>query len=342
MSSHLNELLMSYHAGVQTELKEIISDSSLPLYGMLRYHMGWQDEHGNLCSKESGKLVRSTLCLLSCHCVGGDALQILPAAVALELIHNFSLIHDDIVDVSYERHHRPTVWKLWGRAQALNAGDAMFTLAYLALLRLNKRSISEEKIIQVVKLLSQACIELIEGQYADIAYETRLHITIEDYLDMIQKKTASLIAASTCLGAYLGTEDEKIVSCLYQFGRELGLAYQIQDDILGIWGREQNTGKSACDISQKKKTMPVVYGLKKSRAEGKKRLEEFYLQESIQGKDIAEVVKILEQAGARDYAQNLTEGYYHRALAQLERTGLSIPKQAPLREIACSLLERDY
>ena len=334
--------LLSHHDEIQAELKEIIDSSPLPLYGMLRYHMGWQDKHGYPRPKKAGKLIRPTFCLLSCQAVGGNTSQILPAAAALELVHNFSLIHDDIEDASSERHHQPTVWKLWGKPQAINVGDAMFTLAHLALLRLKGRGVSEEKTIQAAQMLSQACIELCEGQYLDIAYESRLIITTEDYLDMITKKTASLLAASTSIGAYLGTEDENVVNCLCQFGKEIGLAYQIHDDVLGIWGREESTGKSASDISQRKKNLPVVYGLENSKGEDRAKLLRLYSQKSIRGEDVLEVVRILEQLGARDYAQNSSEQYYHRALAQLEAAGLDTSRQAPLREAVRFLIGRDY
>ncbi|MFO7899588.1 MAG: polyprenyl synthetase family protein, partial [Planctomycetota bacterium] len=131
----------------------------------------------------------------------------------VELIHNFSLIHDDIEDASYERHHRPTVWRLWGQSQAINAGDAMFTLAYLALLKLKEKGIADEKVAGATKMLSLACLNLCEGQYLDVEYENRLDITIGDYLDMAAKKTAALLAVSTALGAYLGSEDIKLVGC---------------------------------------------------------------------------------------------------------------------------------
>ena len=266
----------------------------------------------------------------------------LPAAAALELIHNFSLIHDDIEDASCERHQQPTVWKLWGQSQAINAGDAMFSLAYLALLKLGKNGIADGKIIYSTHMLTEACIELCEGQYLDIAFESRLDITIEDYLNMIAKKTAALMAVSTFLGAYLGAEDEELVDSLYRFGKELGLAYQIRDDILGIWGVEESTGKSTNDISRRKKTLPVVYGLANSNHDDREKLKKLYSQEHIEGEDIIEVVRILEQLGARNYARSLAEQYYHRALVQLDVTGLDASRQAPLREAASFLLERDY
>jgi len=339
----LPEFFASYRNAVQAELKEIIDGSSLTPYGMLRYHMGWQDERSHPCHRESGKFVRSTLCLLSCQAVGGDTMQILPAAAALELIHNFSLIHDDIEDASRERHHRPTLWKLWGQPQAINAGDAMFSLAYLALLKLGKNGIADNKIIHSIHMLTKACLQLCEGQYLDIDYENRLDITIESYLNMIAKKTAALMAASTSLGAYLGTEDGKVVNSLYWFGEELGLAYQIYDDVLGVWGVEERVGKSVeSDISRRKKTLPVVYGLENSEGEDREKLDKLYAQEHIQGENVSQVVKILDQLGTRDYAQKLAGQYYHQALAQLDATGLDASRQAPLREAARFLLERDY
>ena len=342
MKYSLPDSLTSYRDTVRVELKRIIDSCPSALGSVLRYHMGWQDEKGRSCSRDSGKFIRSTLCLLSCQAVGGDMAQVMPAAAAVELIHNFSLIHDDIEDASDERHHRPTVWKLWGQSQAINAGDAMFTLAYLTLLKLKEKGIADEKIASSTKMLSRACLELCEGQYLDVEYENRLDITIEDYLNMAAKKTAALFAVSTSLGAYLGSEDSKLVDFFHLFGRELGIAYQICDDILGIWVMGKSIGKSTSDISQRKKSLPVIYGLHKSEGEARKRLEELYSQKSIEGKDITEVLRILDQLGAKEYAENLAEQYYYEALAQLEATRLDTSRQAQLKETTCFLLRRDF
>jgi geranylgeranyl diphosphate synthase type I len=338
----LPESFASYRDTVRVELKKVIDSCPSVLGNMLRYHMGWQDEHGHPCSREPGKFIRSALCLLSCQAVGGDMSQVLPAAAAVELIHNFSLIHDDIEDASDERHHRPTVWRLWGQSQAINAGDAMFTLAYIALLKLKERGIADDKVTTSTKMLSLACLELCEGQYLDVEYENRLDITIKDYLHMAAQKTAALFAVSTSSGAYLGSEDSKLMDSFHLFGKELGIAYQIYDDILGIWGKEESTGKSVGDISKRKKTLPVVYGLQNSEGEARKRLARLYSQESIEGENVVEVTKILGQLGARDYAENLVEQYYHKALAHLEPARLDTSKQAPLEEAACFLLKRDF
>ncbi|MFO7772686.1 MAG: polyprenyl synthetase family protein [Dehalococcoidia bacterium] len=332
----------SYHDAVRLELERVMTKAPLALCDMLRYHMGWQDEHGYPCNRESGKFIRPTLCLLSCQAVGGDTSRIMPAAAAIELIHKFSLIHDDIEDASHERHHRPTVWKLWGQPQAINAGDAMFTLAYSALLELKENGITDERTVGSTRILSQACWELCDGQYLDLEYESRLDITIADYLNMAARKTAALFAASTSLGAYLGSEDSKLVDLFHLFGKDLGMAYQIRDDIMGIWGMEESTGKSASDIAQRKKTLPVVHGLQNSKGKMRERLQRLYCQDSIEGEEIPEVTKILEQLGARDYAENLAEQYYHKALAQLKAARLDTSRQAPLEETARFLWKRDF
>jgi geranylgeranyl diphosphate synthase type I len=339
----LAEVLKSYQEELEAELKGIVGAEPLALYDMLRYHMGWQDEHGRASRQRAGKLIRPSLCLLSCQAVGGDAWQILPAAAALELIHNFSLIHDDIEDNDLMRHNRLTVWKLWGQAQGINAGDAMFGLAYLALLGLKEKGIADAKTVHCAKMLSETCLQLCEGQYLDMSYENRLDVTIEEYLSMIAKKTAALLGTSSFLGAFLGTDDESRVACFHQFGKELGLAFQIHDDILGIWGVEERTGKSkSSDIAKRKKTLPVLYGLGEATAAVKEELAGLYSQESIEGEDISKVAKVLDEMGARGYAQALAKQHYHQSLAHLEATGLPVSQLTQLKELVCSLMERNY
>jgi geranylgeranyl diphosphate synthase type I len=266
----------------------------------------------------------------------------MPAAAAIELVHNFSLIHDDIEDASDERHHRPTVWKLWGQSQAINAGDSMFTLAYLALLRLKERGITDEKIAGSIRMLSLACLELCDGQYLDVEFENRLDTAIEDYLDMAAKKTAALFAVSAASGAYLGYRDRALVDLFRVFGKELGIAYQIHDDILGIWGTREQIGKSVSDIWQRKKTLPVIYGLQNGQGEERRKLKRFYARKSIDGEGRAEVKEILDRLGARDFADDLAQQYYLRALAHLEATGLDSSSLAPLKQTISFLLERNF
>jgi geranylgeranyl diphosphate synthase type I len=329
-----------YRDSIQDELKEIVNGTPPSLRNILRYHMGWENEKGYARQGKPGKFIRSILHLLSCQAVGGDTAQILPSAAAVEFIHNLSLIHDDIQDRSNERRGRPTVWKLWGNSQAINIGDFMFALASLALLKLRDNGVPGEEVVHSFHLLAQACEELCEGQYLDIEFENRVDITVDDYLNMIRKKTAALIAASTSMGAYLGKGGEK-VQYFHQFGEALGMAHQIRDDILGIWGMKESTGKSIEeDLRQRKKTLPVVYALRESK--DKAQLERLYSQRHIDGRDVPVVVGILDQSGARDHAQNLVKQYCRRALEQLEASGVERNCQAPLKQITHFLAERNY
>ena len=266
-----------YRADIDAELKSVLAERQSPFYDMMRYHLGWVDEKGNVLTSSGGKALRPTLCLLACEAVGGDYRQALPAAAAIELVHNYSLIHDDIQDDDRERRHRPTVWSIWGKPQAINAGTAMRVLANLALLRLKELGVPDQKQLRAHYLIDEKCMSLIEGQYLDISYETRFDITVDDYLDMIRKKTAALIACSLELGALLGTDDEQVIESFRNIGTNLGLAFQIRDDILGIWGDEQKTGKPSCsDIRRKKKSFPVIWAFDKAQGELRTDLLNFY------------------------------------------------------------------
>jgi geranylgeranyl diphosphate synthase type I len=330
----------SYRDSVRNELKEIINRTPPSLRNILRYHMGWDNEKGCARQGKPGKFIRSILHLLSCQAVGGDPVKVLPSAAALELVHNLSLIHDDIQDRSDQRRGRPTVWKLWGKSQAINLGDFMLALASLVLTELKDNGVPSEEIVHSFDLLAEACKELCEGQFLDIEFENRVDITVKDYLNMIGKKTAALTAVSTSMGAYLGKGGEK-EQYFRQFGEALGMAYQIRDDILGIWGVKRSTGKSmAEDLRQKKKTLPVVYALRESKDKAK--LETLYSKRRIESEDIRIVVTILDQSGARDHSQNLVQEYCHRALEQLEASGAERNRQAPLKQIVYSLAIRNY
>ena len=279
-------------------------------------------------------MLRPTLCLLTCEAVGGDWHNALAAAAAVELLHNFSLIHDDIEDKSQERRRRPTVWGIWGQAQGINAGDAMLALSQLALLRLQEKGITWDKIVLASQLLSQTCLELCEGQFLDIEYEGHLDITIDDYLNMADKKTARLFQCSVHLGAFLGTDSQEIVQPLCSFGRNLGLGYQIRNDLMDIWGEE----RLCADLKQKKKTLPMVYALEKAKEEEKERLLQIYGQGKISAKDIKIVLYLLDSLGARSYGEQMIEQYHRQALQELDSAKLTPPARKELEEMAAFLL----
>lgn len=308
-------------------------------YEMMAYHMGWRDEQLRPAQAPTGKRVRPMLCLLACEAVGGTVEDALPAAAAIELLHNFSLIHDDIEDNSPTRRHRATVWKLWGVPQAINVGDAMFTLARHALHALADRH-PAARVLDAFRLFDTACVALTEGQHLDMRFEGTLEVTVADYLRMVRGKTAALIAASAEMGALLGGASEPVQAAYARFGEHLGLAFQVIDDILGIWGNESRTGKStASDILTKKKTLPVLYAL--NHPEVGPRLRALYGGPAFSAEDVPRVLALLKEAGAREHARELAADHHRRALVALDAAGLDTPAHRALRDLANDLLRRE-
>jgi geranylgeranyl diphosphate synthase type I len=339
----LDSIWQRFKEDMEAELRFAVGGASLPLYDMMRYHLGWIDQHGNPQSAGVGKRLRPILCLLACQAVGGEWHQALPAAAAVELVHNFSLIHDDIQDASPERRGRATVWHIWGKPQAINVGDGMHALALSSLLRLEDGGVPHHKVVRAARILGEASLKLCEGQYLDISYENRLDIGINDYIEMIGSKTASLFRCSLEIGAILGTDDESLLARLKLFGHYLGMTFQVHDDLLSMWGDEKVTGKpSTSDIQLKKKTLPVVYALEKARGKDRERLWSIYQKDEIGPSDALDVMKILNKLDAQGYVQGTSDKYYRQALSELNATNLPSSAKEELRTIAFFLLKRQY
>jgi geranylgeranyl diphosphate synthase type I len=300
---------------------------------MVAHHFGW----GEGDSRARGKRIRPLLALLCCGAAGGVWQDALPAASAVELIHNFSLAHDDIQDESPERRGRPTLWARWGVPQAINTGDALLVLARLSTFRLRASGHTEATVLEVQRTLDEACLHLTKGQHLDLVFEGRERVTVEEYLEMIEGKTGALVAAATTAGAALAHSAPRIVEAYRDFGRHLGLAFQILDDVLGIWGAPEVTGKPAGDdLKSRKKTLPVLFGLENSapfrrlwsaRSSGKERL--------------TEMRSALEGCGALEHARAAAAAHTDRALDSLERAHPQGAEAAELRDLARRLLQRD-
>jgi geranylgeranyl diphosphate synthase type I len=309
---------------------------------MMRYHLGWEDEQGQPLTKGDGKALRPSLCLWACEAVGGNWRQALPAAAALELMHNFSLVHDDIQDGDTERRHRPTVWSLWGQPQAINAGDSLLALAHLALLRLADGGVEPAKVVRACAILNQGCLAMIEGQCLDIGFEESTQISLQAYLEMIAKKSGALFEASLQLGTLVGSDDEAIIARFARCGRLLGTAFQIRDDMLGIWGREEVTGKPvAADIRRKKKSLPTIYALASAGDAGDALLR-LYAQETLSDRDVRRVIQILDSLGAYDYCQKVAQEHIDQALAELTAANVSGIAYRQFRQVAQFVLQREF
>ena len=332
-----------YREELDSTLCNIVDQGQPPLlYQMMRYHLGWEDDHGNPTSS-GGKGLRPTLCLMACEAVGGDWRRALPAAAGVELVHNFSLIHDDIQDQDRERRGRPTVWALWGQSQAINAGDSMFALARLAVLRLSESGLGTDKVMKAAQVLDTATLEMIEGQCLDLSFEDELDVGLDAYLEMIEKKTAALFACSLRLGALAGSDDPRLEEGFDRFGRQLGIAFQVRDDMLGVWGMEVRTGKPlAADVRRRKKSLPIVYALANAEGVTRKRLLEVYNRPSPNEEDVSAVLSALESLGAENYCYRKAMDWRNEALTGLEALGISGSAYAELKGIAEFFLEREF
>ncbi|QRN83936.1 polyprenyl synthetase family protein [Chloroflexota bacterium] len=300
---------------IEDALKEFIQTidfrSSVELGHMLRYHMGWED---NLPAKASkGKRLRPLIVLLTTGAFGDYPTKAMAAAVAVELLHNFTLIHDDIEDQSPMRHSRPTLWHRYGTAQAINAGDALFSIAQLSMLDLAK-TCNQYVVLDATRAFNEMCLHLTQGQSLDISFETRPDVTVEAYKDMIAGKTAALIAYTSGLGALISGQTATEYQKLSEFGRCLGLAFQIQDDILGIWGNPKLTGKSAAsDILTRKKTLPNLFGLAQCSE-----FRVFWEKEALSQDEVNQMAELLEQCGVREQVESEAGSLTEQAFNTLE------------------------
>lgn len=322
---------------IEEEILALVRDrdpSTHGLYEMVRYHMGLDG------SGAAGKRMRPLLGLLSYASIAGDYAPALPGAAAVELGHNFSLVHDDIEDGDLERRHRPTLWAVQGIPQAINTGDALFTLSRIALHRLTDLGFSDAKVLRLMRLYDETCLALCEGQYIDIyTSEHDDSMSVELYFDMIGRKTAALISASIEAGALLATDDEVVIGRYRAFGWALGIAFQLNDDLLGIWGAEAATGKEPSDLARHKKTLPVIYTYEHADAADHERLTAFYRLERPTPDDVAEAVAILQHTGAADYTRQQARHYRDVALAELDAAGvLKASARARLEQIIVSVI----
>ena len=301
-------ILERYRERMDVALADVLCLENPELHAMMRYHVGMADAQGNAVANAQGKGVRSSLCMFACEALGGDPARALPVAAAVELVHNFSLIHDDIQDGDTERRHRSTVWALWGKPKALQAGNVMRVLADIGAQRLATDRVAPAVAARCGQVLSDACLEMIEGQYLDLEFEGRADVTTADYLDMIGRKTGALIRCAMQLGALAAQDDASTVEAMARCGHYLGLLFQIRDDYLGIWGSEEETGKATGnDLRRHKNSLPLVYAWEHAGPDDRERLRVFYSKETVGDDDVESVMGLLEGLGAPEYIQRLAQ-----------------------------------
>ena len=335
-----------YKSSLEQGLHNAVPGGENPeAYRLLRYHLGWADQNGGTMdtSLTQGKALRPTLCLFACDALAADYSQALPAAAAVELIHNFSLVHDDIQDQDVERRHQPTVWHLWGIPKALWSGNAMQCTGDLSLLGAAGQGVAPATVLRVSEILTESYLEMIQGQCMDLDFESRTDIKSEEYLYMIACKTGALIRSALQIGALLATEDPATVKAFAEFGNHLGQAFQVRDDYLGIWGDQATLGKATGnDIRRRKKSYPVVFALERASGQAMEDLLRIYRQEELEEDDVQRVMAVLDEVGSQEQAQRVTEAAAGRALAALKPVSLPQWAQTEAENLVDFLARREY
>lgn len=303
---------------------------------VVSYHLGWCDTEGNPVAGNGGKSIRSGLALLAAEAVGGSRECALPGAVAVELVHNFSLVHDDLMDRDATRRHRPTVWAVWGDATAVLAGDAMLSLAHEVLLECGS-----PYALHASTVLSTATRELIRGQVADLGFERRSDVTLTECLHMVAGKTAALLAASAVVGGVLAGASKSAVSALDSYGRNIGLAFQLVDDLLGIWGDPEVTGKPVCnDLRARKKSLPITWTLENGGEHGRELATWLARPGDPSDDDLHAAAELVELGGGRTWATTAAQRHMQLAEQALESITIPADYRGELVELAHYIVER--
>jgi geranylgeranyl diphosphate synthase type I len=330
-------VLERFRQPIEAALRRTLDSRDGAIYEMLRYHLGFDGS-----SPPQGKALRPTLCLLICDALGGGWQRALPAAASIELIHNFSLIHDDIQDGDRLRRGRPTLWTQWGVPQAINAGDAMFCLATLTLRDL-RPEFEDELVVETMSLLQEATRQMIEGQYLDVSYEQVPEISLQQYLEMIRCKTGALLRSSIEIGALLADAGSPVRHRCRRFGEAIGRLFQIRDDMLGIWGESEATGKSVdSDIKRKKKSLPIVMALSVAGPAEREALLSLYAQETISDADVTRVLDIFDGLQVKSRVQQLADEAHQEGMVLAEAINFTDNGRAELLSLVNFLLERDH
>lgn len=337
MIGALPDSLPLAQALVDPAMREALGRLSPEVGRVAAYHAGLADEAGRPCERSGGKAVRPALVLLSAQAAGAPPERAVPAALAVELVHDFSLLHDDVMDHDPDRRHRPAAWTLFGIGNAIIAGDALLALAQDLLLHADG-----DRGVAAAAALLRATERMIEGQGQDLAFEGRDDVSTEECLAMVRNKTGALLACAASIGAIVAGGREALVTQLHAFGLHLGVAFQAIDDVLGIWGDPAVTGKPVGnDLRQRKKTLPVVAALERSDA-GAERLRSLLREGPLTEDGVRTAIQLVEAGGGREATLAIADR--HTALAEHSLDAAAIPPSVRrgFDELAGFVLRRDF
>ncbi len=338
--SDLESRAARYRMLTTEEMRAVVGDRPEGLFAWMRYHLGWEDAEGRPVEASPGKMIRPAGLLLATELAGGDVERAVPAAAAVELVHNFSLLHDDVEDRSDRRRDRPTLWTFAGEAQAINTGDGMYTLARTAMHGLADRGLEATLAVRAMRELDDACFKLVEGQYHDISFEERRDVSVAEYLTMAGGKTAAMFSAPLAIGAIIAGADEAVVRAYRTAGRHIGLGFQMVDDVLGIWGDPAVTGKPVQDdLRSRKMTYPVVTVLE-GDDDAAERLQALYETAPRADEDLGAIATLIESGGGREATERRAIDERDQAIAVLEDVGIGSEQLERLTEYASQAIGR--
>ena len=313
--------LHRYQHALDEELRETFAGQEGLLYNMILYQLGWIDEQGMALASPAEVRLHPLLCLLSCDALSGKFELALPAAATVELVYNYSLVHEDLQSGSPNRGQRPTAWWIWGPGQAINAGDGMHALARLTLMRLHDREVPIATVLKAIRLLDQSCLSMCEGQHLDLAFQEKLDVGVESYLKMAAGKMGALMSCAMGLGALTANGDDAVVEAFKECGRNLGIAHQIKYDIDEIKRSALGEAPSS-NLLNKKKLLPVVYAMETGEIRTKRELGAVYFKRVLEPSDVQQVIGILKERSALEYAHEKLSDHYRRAIESLKGVDL--------------------
>jgi geranylgeranyl diphosphate synthase type I len=327
---------------VEPVLRAAVATLPATMQHIAGYHFGWWDEHGQPEQGPEkgtgGKAIRPTLALLSAQAVGGTAAAAVPAAAAVELVHNHSLLHDDVMDGDLTRRHRRSAWSVFGVNQAILAGDALLVLALDVL-----AGSGHPAAMDGIRMLSATVQDLLEGQSADLAFEQRAEIELAECVRMAEGKTAALLGCACAVGAAFGGGRPEQLSCLRGFGTHLGLAFQHVDDLLGIWGDPAVTGKPVhSDLRSQKKSLPVVAALNSPSPAGRELATLYHRDEPLAEADLRHAAELIDIAGGRVWSQLRADELLAQATRELQAAHPAPRAAAELGALARLATHRDH
>jgi geranylgeranyl diphosphate synthase type I len=324
---------------IDPPLREAVDTLPGSMRHIAGYHFGWWDEHGRPTGVDGGKAIRPALVLLTAEAIGGGGhTAAVPAAVAVELVHNFSLLHDDVMDGDLTRRHRPAAWSVFGTNAAILVGDALLTLAF-DVIAAGRHSAARAG----TRMLSAAVQDLVAGQSADMAFEGRADVDVAECLSMAGGKTGALLGCACALGASFGDGSPEQVEHLRGFGEQLGLTFQLVDDLLGIWGDPAVTGKPVySDLHNRKKSLPVVAALTSGTTAAHELAELYHREQPLSDADLVHAAELIDLAGGRAWSLAQADHLLAEALRQLRSAGPIERAAAELEGLARLVTRRDH